>query len=156
MVKSAHAILGKERVLVAPSCSFLHVPFDLDLETQLDADIKSWMAFARQKCAEIRIIADAVEGKDVEAVLADNRRILESRKISHRVHNSEVALRLAALQPEDYLRNSVYENGLKFSEILAFPFCRLPPSVHFLRPRKCGLPEAVSRTGVLNVLTMKA
>ncbi|MFW5501236.1 MULTISPECIES: 5-methyltetrahydropteroyltriglutamate--homocysteine S-methyltransferase [unclassified Maridesulfovibrio] len=120
-VKSAHVILGKERVLVAPSCSLLHVPFDLDLETKLDPDIKSWMAFSRQKCAEIRIIADAVEGKDVEAVLAENRRVLESRKISPRVHNPEVALRLAALQPEDYRRNSVYEKRAEIQRDLGFP-----------------------------------
>ncbi|WP_320172980.1 5-methyltetrahydropteroyltriglutamate--homocysteine S-methyltransferase [Maridesulfovibrio sp.] len=120
-VESAYAILGRERVLVAPSCSLLHVPFDLDLETNLDADIKSWMSFARQKCAEIRTIADAATGKDVDAVLAENRRILESRKISHRVNNPEVALRVAALQPEDYHRNSVYEKRAEIQRDLGFP-----------------------------------
>ncbi|WP_421900506.1 5-methyltetrahydropteroyltriglutamate--homocysteine S-methyltransferase [Maridesulfovibrio sp.] len=120
-VKSVHAILGKERVLIAPSCSLLHVPFDLDLETKLDAEIKSWMAFARQKCAEIRTIADAAKGEDVDAVLAANRKILETRKNSPRVNNPQVAQRLAALKPEDYRRNSVYEKRAEIQRGLGFP-----------------------------------
>ncbi|CCO22381.1 5-methyltetrahydropteroyltriglutamate--homocysteine S-methyltransferase [Maridesulfovibrio hydrothermalis] len=121
-VKSAQATLGSDRILVAPSCSLLHVPFDLDLETKLDDEIKSWMAFARQKCGEIKCIADGAGGKDVEAVLAQNRKALESRKNSSRTNNLTVAKRLASLKPEDYQRKSPY---LKRAEIqraeLGFP-----------------------------------
>ncbi|TIH19333.1 5-methyltetrahydropteroyltriglutamate--homocysteine S-methyltransferase [Marinifilum sp. JC120] len=120
-VKSANTVLGEERVLVAPSCSLLHVPFDLDLEIQLDAEIKSWMAFARQKCAEIRIVADAVGGREVEGELAENRKILEVRKNSPRVNNQQVAQRLDALKPADYLRNSVYEKRAEIQRGLGFP-----------------------------------
>src|SRR5437899_7529046 len=36
--------LGVERVWVAPSCSLLHVPVDLELERKLDPDLKGWLA----------------------------------------------------------------------------------------------------------------
>ena len=38
------------RLWVAPSCSLLHSPVDLAREDQLDAELKSWLAFAVQKC----------------------------------------------------------------------------------------------------------
>ncbi|MBJ6752039.1 5-methyltetrahydropteroyltriglutamate--homocysteine S-methyltransferase [Geomonas anaerohicana] len=59
LVRRAVTTLGSERVMVATSCSLLHVPVDLDAETRLDAELKSWMAFAAQKVAEVRVLADA-------------------------------------------------------------------------------------------------
>lgn len=41
-------ILG-ERLWIASSCSLLHSPLDLESEETLDADVKSWLAFAKQK-----------------------------------------------------------------------------------------------------------
>ena len=38
-----------DRIWVASSCSLLHVPVDLESEIELEAEIKSWFAFARQK-----------------------------------------------------------------------------------------------------------
>ena len=34
------------RLWIAPSCSLLHVPVDLDSEEKLDAEVRSWLAFA--------------------------------------------------------------------------------------------------------------
>src|SRR5690606_24691172 len=45
-----------ERLWVAPSCSLLHTPVDLAREDWLDAELKSWLAFAVQKCAEVSIL----------------------------------------------------------------------------------------------------
>ncbi len=33
--------LGRDRVQVAPSCSLLHVPIDIELETDLDPNVKT-------------------------------------------------------------------------------------------------------------------
>ena len=41
-----------DRLWLAPSCSLLHVPVDLASEDRLDAELKSWLAFARQKLDE--------------------------------------------------------------------------------------------------------
>ena len=120
-VKKAVTVLGEDRVLVAPSCSLLHVPFDLELETKLDSEIKSWMAFARQKCAEIRLVADAASGRGGEEQLAENRSILESRKNSNRVNNPQVSARLAELKDEDYKRDSAYPQRAEAQRKLGFP-----------------------------------
>ncbi|HNP26925.1 MAG TPA: 5-methyltetrahydropteroyltriglutamate--homocysteine S-methyltransferase, partial [Nitrosomonas sp.] len=49
-----------DRLWLAPSCSLLHVPVDLDSELQLDLEIKSWMAFALQKLNEVAVLAKAL------------------------------------------------------------------------------------------------
>ena len=47
---------GTDRVQLAPSCSLLHVPIDVALETDLDAELKSWLAFAVQKMGELAML----------------------------------------------------------------------------------------------------
>ena len=73
-----HARLG-ERLWIAPSCSLLHVPVDLAQEGKLDAELKSWLAYALQKLDELRVLAHALdEGRrSVEAELAANRADIE-------------------------------------------------------------------------------
>lgn len=47
--------LGKDRVWIAPSCSLIHSPVDLENETNeanLTAEVKKWLAYAKQKVAE--------------------------------------------------------------------------------------------------------
>jgi 5-methyltetrahydropteroyltriglutamate--homocysteine methyltransferase len=58
-LQHAHERLG-DRLWVAPSCSLLHSPVDLSREDQLDAELKSWLAFAVQKCEEVAVLAQAV------------------------------------------------------------------------------------------------
>src|SRR5437867_7870403 len=52
LLERAAAKVGQDRLWVAPSCSLLHTPLDLDLETKLDPELKSWLAFAKQKLHE--------------------------------------------------------------------------------------------------------
>ena len=110
--------LGSQRVMVGPSCSTLHCPVDLDLETGLDNEMRSWMAFAKQKVREISVIAKAANGGradsaegvtvDVENAIAKNVVAMESRRSSARIHNAKVSDRLAAITPEMYNRESPY------------------------------------------------
>ena len=78
-----------ERLWLAPSCSLLHVPVDLDTEQELDGEIRSWLAFAKQKLDELRLLGRALnEGRAAVAeALAANRAALTSRARSSRVHN---------------------------------------------------------------------
>ena len=89
-----------DRLWVAPSCSLLHVPVDLDSEQNLDAEIRSWLAFAKQKLAEIAIVARAInEGRDaVRAELAANAAAIASRRASPRVHNPAVKAAVAKIE----------------------------------------------------------
>lgn len=101
---------GNENLIVAPSCSLLHVPWDLDAETDLDADVKDTLAFAKQKLSEIRTLQTALnEGTDqVAQAIADNRRALARRRSSPRIHNPEVTARLARVGEGDYHRRSPF------------------------------------------------
>ena len=91
-----------DRLWLAPSCSLLHVPVDLASEDGLDAELKSWLAFARQKLDELRVLARAInEGRDaVRDELAANRQAIESRRRSPRVHNPAVQAALAQCTTE--------------------------------------------------------
>jgi 5-methyltetrahydropteroyltriglutamate--homocysteine methyltransferase len=106
----AVAKLGKERVIVAPSCSLLHSPVDLANETTLDAEVKNWLAFATQKLTEVSVLAKAINnGRDsVKAELEANAAAMESRRTSKRIHNDAVKARVAAITPEMANRKSAY------------------------------------------------
>ena len=100
-----HEILG-ERLWIAPSCSLLHVPVDLAQEVKLDKTLKSWMAFATQKLAEVSTLTRGVtHGKEAIAPqLAEADAALESRVYSPLVHNRNVRQRCAALSEKDTRR----------------------------------------------------
>lgn len=86
--------LGKERVMIAPSCSLLHSPFDLELETGLPEEKKRWMAFAKQKLNEINEL-HSIQTEGDNGLLERNREDMESRRSSTHIHKVEVKRRLA-------------------------------------------------------------
>ncbi|TVP57908.1 MAG: 5-methyltetrahydropteroyltriglutamate--homocysteine S-methyltransferase [Halomonadaceae bacterium] len=104
-----HRKLG-ERLWLAPSCSLLHVPVDLDNETRLDPQIHSWLAFARQKLDELAVLAQGLDqGRAAVAeALADNQAALQSRRHSQRVTHPAVRDAVDQLTPELGQRRSAY------------------------------------------------
>ncbi|UCJ18893.1 5-methyltetrahydropteroyltriglutamate--homocysteine S-methyltransferase [Pseudomonas sp. MM211] len=110
VIGHAHSRLG-ERLWIAPSCSLLHSPVDLQREDQLDAELKGWLAFATQKCAEVALLARAVnqpDAPDVRAALAESRTVQASRAASPRIHKPQVQARLAAVTANDSQRASPF------------------------------------------------
>ncbi len=105
LAKKAVAKLGANRVTIAPSCSLLHTPTDLNSETELDAELKSWLAFATQKLSEITIIATAADGREAEvkSLLEANKKAISARKTSSRIHSETVKSRLASIN--EFLMN---------------------------------------------------
>src|SRR6266704_1111728 len=99
---------GAAQLWVAPSCSLLHVPIDLDLETRLDSELKGWLAFAKQKLVEVATLARALqEGRDsVTAQLDANTRALGGRRTSRRIHNPAVKQRARGVTEHDMRRTS--------------------------------------------------
>ncbi len=100
--------LGTERLALAPSCSLMHVPLDLEGETDLDPEVRNWMAFALQKCVEVRRLADAAEGKDAAAWLAENRAAWQARRASAKTRNPAVRERAAGVTPDMLARSEQY------------------------------------------------
>jgi len=88
-----------ERLWLAPSCSLLHVPVDLDSEEKLDPEVKNWLAFAKQKLQELQVLGQALnQGRaSVQAELAANAAALAQRRNSPRVHRPEVQAAVAAI-----------------------------------------------------------
>ncbi|MEH6309014.1 5-methyltetrahydropteroyltriglutamate--homocysteine S-methyltransferase [Olivibacter sp. CPCC 100613] len=110
--KSLHQIekavgkLGADRTIIAPSCSLLHSPIDLDLETALDPEIKNWMAFAKQKLKEVSDLRQIIKGND--EALHINKQAIESRRSSSKVHQQQVKDRVAAITDADASRLSAF------------------------------------------------
>jgi len=106
LIQKALEKLGEKRVMIAPSCSLLHCPIDLDLEFELDQSIKNWMAFAKQKLNEVSQLRHIALGKD-EALL-ENQLAIKSRRLSARVHSEEVKDRIAGITEDDSSRRSAF------------------------------------------------
>ncbi len=99
IAKKAVEKLGKDRVIVAPSCSLIHSPVDLVNETELDGELKSWLSFATQKISEITVIAKAAGSQDLEVktALEANKAAILNRKTSKRIHDDAVKNRVGAI-----------------------------------------------------------
>jgi 5-methyltetrahydropteroyltriglutamate--homocysteine methyltransferase len=105
--KAAH--LG-DRLWVAPSCSLLHTPVDLANEPKLDAELRSWLAFATQKLTEVATLTRALNsGEDsVRAELDEAEAARASRRSSPRTRNPEVRKRVGELAADADKRHSPY------------------------------------------------
>src|SRR6266536_689102 len=106
---------GAAQLWVAPSCSLLHVPIDLDREPRLDTELKGWLAFAKQKLVEVATLTRALrEGRDSVAALLDaNARTLAGRRTSRRIHNPAVKQRARGVTEHDMRRASPHAERRK-------------------------------------------
>ena len=109
-VRRAWDLIGPDRLQVAPSCSLLHTPFDLEHETALDADLKSWLAFSKQKLAEVQALTLAIQRGEgaVREAFAASRQALADRTSSPRVHDGAVRGRAQAVTPDHLARKSPF------------------------------------------------
>jgi len=98
--------LGADRVIIAPSCSLLHSPIDLELETTIDPEIRNWMAFAKQKLNEVSELKQIAEGN--HHLLQANLNAIESRRTSQKVHKQPVKDRVNAITEADGTRQSAF------------------------------------------------
>ncbi|CAM5761619.1 5-methyltetrahydropteroyltriglutamate--homocysteine methyltransferase [Labrys miyagiensis] len=115
---------GADHIEIAPSCSLLHVPIDIALETDLDADLREWLAFAAQKMGELSVLGRAlVNGQEaVIQQLADSAVAAGHRQASDKVHSEAVVARLAAIAPAMTRRASPFaERARRQHALLRLP-----------------------------------
>ena len=118
-IKKATDALGKDRILIAPSCSLIHSPCDLDLETNeatLTPEIKQWLAFAKQKIEEIVLLQNFAldEVSLVDSVSFQQNTIAnENRKTSKLIHNEGVKNRVASITTGDDQRENTFAKRRK-------------------------------------------
>ncbi|AZA89472.1 5-methyltetrahydropteroyltriglutamate--homocysteine methyltransferase [Chryseobacterium nakagawai] len=127
-IKKATETLGSERILIAPSCSLLHSPCDLDFETSLNAEIKNWLAFAKQKVKEVVTLKELASETSDENILQDfeeNKKAVSDRKTSSLIHNENVKLRANAVTGKDSQRKNSFhirkEEQQKALQLPLFP-----------------------------------
>ncbi len=103
-------LVGIRPLWIGSSCSLLHSPIDLSVESRLDEEVKSWFAFALQKCAELALLSSALNAPDTtkQAELDAYSAPIRARRQSSRVHNPQVERRLAAITAQDSERHSAY------------------------------------------------
>ena len=106
-VDSAVAALGSDRVTIAPSCSLLHLPYEAARETAIDEEVRSWLAFAVERVAELRTLGEAVAAapEQRDALLAAARDRQSSRRRSALTNDPVVRGRVGELGPQDYARD---------------------------------------------------
>ncbi|MGM7595803.1 5-methyltetrahydropteroyltriglutamate--homocysteine S-methyltransferase [Yersinia pestis] len=116
-------LVNSRPLWLGSSCSLLHSPIDLNEETRLDAEVKSWFAFALQKCAELALLTQALNApNDAKlAELAAYSAPIRARRSSSRVHNAQVEQRLAAITSQDIERQLPYETQRKRFNLPAWP-----------------------------------
>lgn len=114
-ITKAVAAIGKNRIMIAPSCSLLHVPCDLDNEKNVDvltSEIKNWMAFAKQKLHEVSALKklnDAPMQSEELKLLRANTASIENRITSKLIHKQYVKNRVKAVQSTDSQRKSTFQ-----------------------------------------------
>lgn len=114
LIQKAVDVLGADRLFIAPSCSLIHSPCDLDLETNeatLSTEVKQWLAFAKQKIKEVVVLRNLVSGKITEndqAIFEENTLANDNRKKATIIHNRDVKNRVASIAAEDSQRHNPF------------------------------------------------
>jgi 5-methyltetrahydropteroyltriglutamate--homocysteine methyltransferase len=159
LVEKALAARGPDGLQIAPSCSLIHSPVDLDGESKLDAELKSWMAFATQKLGEVATLAAAATNgrKSVEPAFQASYEAARSRDTSARIHNPKVAERIAAVSAKDLARQSPFEARRKRQRGL-MPLPSFPTTTIGSFPQTAEVREAraAHRKGELDDATYNA
>ncbi|MFP8894297.1 5-methyltetrahydropteroyltriglutamate--homocysteine S-methyltransferase [Chryseobacterium sp. EZn1] len=124
-IRKAVEKLGSERIFIAPSCSLLHSPCDLDFETSLNPEIKNWLAFAKQKVKEVvtlKQLASGTENEQIFEAFEENKKAIESRTTSSLIHNDQVKQRADAVTEKDAQRINTFKIRKKEQqEVLQLP-----------------------------------
>ena len=110
LVQRAVGAIDSDRVLIAPSCSLLHTPADLDFEKHIDEELRNWLAFAKQKLEEVVVLQRAVlVGRNaVREALESNQYVMEKKAQSSRIHDPAVKARIGRITAEMTRRTSAY------------------------------------------------
>lgn len=111
LVRRAVKARGAPNVMVAPSCSLLHVPVDLRAERGLDPELKTWLAFAAQRLEEVSTLAKAADtDQPKDPVFAAACAAATTRRTSTRTSDTAVRVRLAGVTDD------MRRRGLPFTE----------------------------------------
>jgi len=98
-----------DKIMLAPSCSLLHVPVDLNLEKNLDKELLGWLSFANQKLDELSLLANALNGKKDTPAFEKNSAAVKLRSTSEKIHNKAVSQAISAVIPKMLKREKPFK-----------------------------------------------
>ncbi len=112
--------VNTKNILVASSCSLLHVPFSLQYEVKMDAEIKSWLSYGREKLDEIALVSklffhgkNSLNENEIIA-LEENIAANSTRKSSKLIHDEEVQKRVKNITKLE--REGKYEQRIQIQK----------------------------------------
>ncbi|MFT6256064.1 MAG: 5-methyltetrahydropteroyltriglutamate--homocysteine methyltransferase [Cellvibrionaceae bacterium] len=97
-----------DRLWIAPSCSLLHCPVDVEVESQLITPLLGQLAFAKQKLFELNEIHQLIveQGSATSRAIID--RCQQRRLAKAAAANQQVVERVSQLTADDFERNSPF------------------------------------------------
>lgn len=137
---------------MATSCSLLHSPVDLELESNLSEEVASWFAFAKQKVTEVALLGKALDG-DHEAILACDTYSapIQARKTATHVNKPQVQSRLNKITKSLAERSAPYvERAAHQSEVLGLPLFPTTTIGSFPQTSEIRVQRSAYRTGKLS------
>lgn len=105
ILKKAIYFLGERNLMIAPSCSLLHVPIDINIEENIHPFLLDKISFAKQKLQEIQYLKNIMEGNKI--LLIKNLRSQKFYSTSKLIHNFNV--KNSILTAKDISRTSPFE-----------------------------------------------
>ncbi len=105
---------------VSTSCSLLHVPYDVRIETALDPALREVLAFADQKLAEVVALHGALHGRGTDTFDASDE-VLSRRDLVPGLRRPEVLARVATITAADRRRETRLERQTAQRERLHLP-----------------------------------
>ncbi|MFB1068705.1 5-methyltetrahydropteroyltriglutamate--homocysteine S-methyltransferase [Vibrio diabolicus] len=141
-----------DNLWVASSCSLLHSPVDLELETELSEEVKSWFAFAKQKVTEVALLGRALNG-DQDAILACDTysQPIKARKTATHVNKPQVQARLNSITASLAERSAPYaERAAHQAEVLGLPLLPTTTIGSFPQTGEIRVQRSAYRTGQLS------
>jgi len=114
LIKEAIANIGKRRIMIAPSCSLMHVPYSLESETGLNPLIKESLSFAKEKLSEINDLVQIIDGRT--DILSLNQQKIHSGEFLVLKTNKEVQRRILTSKNENFNRISPFSERQKIQK----------------------------------------
>ncbi|WP_185868951.1 5-methyltetrahydropteroyltriglutamate--homocysteine S-methyltransferase [Blattabacterium cuenoti] len=98
--------IGYDRVMIAPNCSLLHVPINIEYERFIHEDIKNIMSFAQQKIYELNDLECIIKGNT--DILLNNFSLLEKSSKSSIFHDKKIKEKIKKIKNEDIQRENTF------------------------------------------------
>jgi 5-methyltetrahydropteroyltriglutamate--homocysteine methyltransferase len=151
LIEKAVEVMGADRLLIAPSCSLMHVPYDASEEKELPGELGDWLSFAVQKLDELSVLAQGEADRLQE--LAENRRRRARRQEAASSRNVGVRDALARLDATDFERPSAYPaRAREQRERLNLPLLPTTTIGSFPQTGEVRARRAAWRKGVLSMV----